>query len=60
MKRFVQFVAIALLAIAGSSALRAQSNPLVGTWKLNTAKSKFDPGPGRRASPARSKPMAMA
>lgn len=49
MKRFVQFAAIALLAIAGSSALRAQSNPLVGTWKLNTAKSKFDPGPAPKS-----------
>lgn len=49
MKRFVQFAAIALLAVAGSSALRAQSNPLVGTWKLNTAKSKFDPGPGPKS-----------
>ncbi|MGA7855484.1 MAG: hypothetical protein WCA15_19355 [Candidatus Acidiferrales bacterium] len=49
MKRFVQLAAIALLAVAGSSALRAQSNPLVGTWKLNTAKSKFDPGPGPKS-----------
>ncbi len=45
MKRSLRFAAIALLAIAGSSTLRAQSNPLVGTWKLNTAKSKYDPGP---------------
>ncbi|MES2135800.1 MAG: hypothetical protein V4502_01905, partial [Pseudomonadota bacterium] len=22
------------------------ANPIVGTWKLNVAKSKFDPGPG--------------
>lgn len=26
-------------------ALRAADDPLVGTWKLNLAKSKFDPGP---------------
>jgi hypothetical protein len=34
------------LAFAASATLRAQSNPLVGTWKLNVTKSKFDPGPG--------------
>jgi hypothetical protein len=45
MKRSLRFAAIALLAFAGSSTLRAQSNPLVGTWKLNTAKSKYEPGP---------------
>jgi hypothetical protein len=46
MKRLLQLVAITLLAFAGSATLRAQSNPLVGTWKLNVTKSKFDPGPG--------------
>jgi hypothetical protein len=45
MKHALRFVAIALLAIVGSSVLRAQSNPLVGTWQLNTTKSKYDPGP---------------
>ena len=37
------------LATAGFSTLRAQTNPLVGTWKLNVAKSKFDPGPGYKS-----------
>ncbi len=45
MKRALQFAVITLLAVAGSSAVRAQSNPLVGTWKLNLTKSKYDPGP---------------
>ncbi len=49
MKRLLQFVAIAVLAFAGSAALQAQSNPLVGTWKLNVTKSKFDPGPGYKS-----------
>jgi hypothetical protein len=49
MKRLLQFVAITLLAFAGSATLRAQSNPLVGTWKLNVARSKFDPGPGYKS-----------
>src|SRR5271165_5608867 len=49
MKRVLKFVAIALFAVVGSSALYAQTNPLLGTWKLNTAKSKFDPGPGPKS-----------
>ena len=49
MKRSLQFAAIALLVIAGSSILRAQTNPLVGTWKLNTEKSKYDPGPAPKS-----------
>ena len=28
----------------------AQSDPLIGTWKLNITKSKFDPGPPPRSS----------
>jgi hypothetical protein len=28
----------------------AQSDPLIGTWRLNLAKSKFDPGPAPRSS----------
>jgi hypothetical protein len=45
MKRVLRFVAIAVLAVIGSCTLRAQSSPLVGTWKLNVTKSKYDPGP---------------
>jgi len=45
MKRLLQFVAITLLAFTASATLRAQSNPLVGTWKLNVTKSNYDPGP---------------
>ena len=45
MKHALRFIAIALLAIGSSSLLRAQENPLVGTWQLNTTKSKYDPGP---------------
>jgi hypothetical protein len=49
MKRALQFAVITLLAVAGSSAVRAQSNPLVGTWKLNLTKSKYDPGPAPKS-----------
>jgi hypothetical protein len=45
MKRALRFAVITLLAVAGSSAVRAQVNPLIGTWKLNLTKSKYDPGP---------------
>ena len=45
MKRlFVVFTSILLLLAAGSLVL-AQSDPFAGTWKLDVAKSKFDPGP---------------
>jgi len=33
------------LLILCALALVAADNPFVGTWKLNVAKSKFDPGP---------------
>jgi hypothetical protein len=49
MKRALQFAVITLLAVASSSAVRAQSNPLVGTWKLNLTKSKYDPGPAPKS-----------
>src|SRR6202022_5154697 len=49
MKHLLRFVAIALLAVVGSSTLRAQSNSLVGTWQLNTTKSKYDPGPTQKS-----------
>jgi hypothetical protein len=49
MKRALQFVAVVLLAVVGSAPLYAQSNPLVGTWKLNVTKSKFDPGPAPKS-----------
>jgi hypothetical protein len=49
MKRALRFALITLLAVAGSSALRAQSKPLVGTWKLNLTKSKYDPGPAPKS-----------
>jgi hypothetical protein len=34
---------LAMLSITGG--LRAADNPFIGTWKLNLAKSKYDPGP---------------
>ena len=45
MKHALKVVAIGVLAVVGAVAAQAQSNPIVGTWKLNTAKSKYNPGP---------------
>jgi hypothetical protein len=49
MKHFVRFIVIAVLAVVGCCTLQAQSNPLVGTWKLNVATSKYDPGPAPKS-----------
>jgi hypothetical protein len=46
MKRTLVSVTVVVLAVLVSGVLLAQSNPFIGTWKLNTAKSKFNPGPG--------------
>ncbi len=39
----------AVLATAVPEIGLAQGNPLIGTWKLNLAKSKFIPGPAPRS-----------
>ena len=49
MERVLRFVVVALLVVVGSCTLRAQNNPLVGTWKLDVAKSKYDPGPAPKS-----------
>jgi hypothetical protein len=48
-RRIVVFAAL-LIALAAGSALLAQGNPFVGTWKLNVAKSKYNPGPAPQSS----------
>jgi hypothetical protein len=45
MKSILKFAAIAALVFVASAPLHAQTNPLVGTWKLNLEKSKYSPGP---------------
>jgi uncharacterized Ntn-hydrolase superfamily protein len=45
MKHALKVAAVALLAVVGAVAAQAQASPIVGTWKLNTAKSKYSPGP---------------
>ncbi len=45
MKRALQVCAVVVLAMTAVGLASAQSDPFVGTWKLDVAKSKFDPGP---------------
>ncbi len=35
--------------LAAAGLLMAQGSPFVGTWKLNVAKSKYDPGPAPKS-----------
>jgi hypothetical protein len=41
--------AVASVVILGGTAF-AQSDPWVGTWKVNLAKSKYDPGPAPKTA----------
>jgi hypothetical protein len=46
MRQMVHFVVVAAAwLLVFSSTAFVQSNPFIGTWKLNLAKSKYDPGP---------------
>jgi hypothetical protein len=42
-------VAILLFTLTAAGMLVAQDNPFVGTWKLDVAKSKYDPGPAPKS-----------
>lgn len=44
MRRILTILAFAV-ALAAPVIMRAQNNPVIGTWKLNLAKSKYSPGP---------------
>jgi hypothetical protein len=47
--RVMKVAAITVFALVSAFAAQAQSNPLVGTWKLNLDKSKYDPGPAPKS-----------
>src|SRR4029077_18058015 len=49
MKRILMFVNVIALAVAVAGPLLAQSNPFVGTWKLNLAKSNFNSAPAPKS-----------
>jgi hypothetical protein len=48
MKRFLTICAVSVLILTSASVVLAQSDPRIGTWKLNVAKSKSD-GPPRKS-----------
>ena len=50
MSRRISLLFLALLIPAALVSQTASKNMAVGTWKLNTAKSKFDPGPGPKSA----------
>ena len=47
----VAFLAMCLFATSSLSSF-AQTDPFIGTWKLNLAKSKFSPGPPPKSQTA--------
>jgi hypothetical protein len=44
MKRLLSYAAVMIFTLVAASQIMAQSNPALGTWKLDTAKSKFSAG----------------
>jgi hypothetical protein len=49
MKHFLFALSFLILTSVAAAPLLAQGNPFVGTWKLNVAKSKFEPGPAPKS-----------
>jgi hypothetical protein len=49
MKRTLFLFTFLMFTAVAASPLLAEDSPFVGTWKLNTAKSKFEPGPGPKS-----------
>jgi hypothetical protein len=43
-------VTVALVVVRGGTALAQSSNPHIGPWKMNVAKTKFNPGPAPKSS----------
>lgn len=48
MNRLLKTVVALVFVLAVSGLVRAQDDPRMGTWKLNIAKSKFDPAAVRK------------
>lgn len=47
MKQTLAFILLGAIFVAGSA--YAADDPILGTWKLNVAKSRFSPGPAPKA-----------
>ena len=50
MKRLLMLATVVVLTVVGSGLLLAQSNPQIGSWKLNDAKSKTSSGAGKNTA----------
>ena len=49
MKKLLGVCTVFVLALSFIGPLIAQTDPFLGTWKLNAKKSKFVPGPPRKS-----------
>src|SRR5262252_1617083 len=49
MKKLFSFLPMATLGLCLTELLLGQTDPFLGTWKLNVQKSKFVPGPPRKS-----------
>ena len=49
MKRLFAFSALVVWCLAFAGSIQAQSDAFAGSWKLDVAKSKFDPGPAPKS-----------
>jgi len=49
MKKPLGICTLLVLALFFTGSLSAQTDPFLGTWKLNVKKSKFVPGPPRKS-----------
>jgi hypothetical protein len=60
MKRLPRLAAVLSLVLATSATILAQTqkDAHIGTWKLNVAKSKFNPGPGYKSETRTYEPTA--
>jgi hypothetical protein len=47
-RTLICLIAFVVLALGSSSSGLAQTDPFIGNWKMNPAKSKFTPGPARK------------
>jgi len=56
-KTITTFVLTMFVLGAMASEARAQDDPLMGTWKLNLARSNYDPGPPPRSLVIRFEPF---
>ena len=49
MRQSLKVAVASVVVLLACAAVSAQTDPAVGTWKLNLAKSKYDPGPAPKS-----------